>query len=61
MGEYEYVLQGFYHPRTGWETLSAYPGTTQGKADAWEDFNAYRQAEPEFKHRVRRTRQTKLI
>lgn len=45
---YEYVLQTYTVDQYGWEDVSAY----ETKAEAYEDLEAYRINQPEYRHRV---------
>lgn len=49
---HEYVVQGNYGYGNGYEDVSVYPGTPEGKRAAQEDLRAYRENEPEYTHRV---------
>lgn len=52
MAEYEYVIEGCYGGY-GYEEVSAYPYTPEGRREALNDLQAYRENEPEYHHRLK--------
>lgn len=48
----EYVVQGNYGYGNGYEDVSTYPDTPEGKKEARDDLIAYRENEPEYTHRI---------
>lgn len=56
MVEFEYEVQGYYTKTYGWETLTSYPGTPGGRAEAIVERKLYDENEPEFAHRVKKVK-----